>query len=116
MLSTTSIKRFAAALFVGGALAVSPVMMPAASAAPNCPSYPGTITTTTTVTVNPTNPSSGSSFTATATVTNDSTGAPVSGGTVEFKYKNQRDTVAVAGGQASTTFTAGPGRGQIKAT
>ena len=116
MLSTTSIKRFAAALFVGGALAVSPVMMPAASAAPNCPSYPGTITTTTTVTVSPSDPAQGSSFTATATVTNDSTGAPVSGGTVDFKYKNQRATVAVAGGQASTTFTAGPGRGQVKAS
>ena len=116
MLSTTSIKRFAAALFVGGALAVSPVMMPAASAAPNCPAYAGTISTTTTVTVSPTNPAQGSSFTATATVTNDSTGAPVSGGTVEFKYKNQRATVAVTGGEASTTFTAGPGRGQVKAT
>jgi LPXTG-motif cell wall-anchored protein len=117
MLGTTSLKRLAAATLVGGALAVSPVMMPAASAAPSCPAYAGTISTTTTLSVSPSNPAQGSSFTATATVTNDSTGAPVSGGTVDFKYKNQRaNDVAVVGGEASTTFTAGPGRGQVKAS
>ncbi len=116
MLGTKSLKRFAAAALTGGALVLSPVMMPAASAAPNCPTYASTISTTTTLSVNPGNPSSGQSFTATATVTNDATGGPVSGGTVAFKYKNQRATVDVVGGSASTTFTAGPGAGRISAS
>jgi len=117
MLATTSLKRLAAATLAGGALAMTPVLLPAASAAPDC-NYPAAMSSTTTVSVSPSNPTSGRSFTATATVTINGaqSGGPASGGTVAFKYKNQRATVNVVGGSASTTFTAGPGRGQVKAT
>ena len=115
MLSLT-VKRFAAATFVGGALALSPVAMPAANAAPpvGCQGYVGAITTQTDLVISPSNLSVGDTFTATATVTaND---VAVTGGTVTFSYANVTKTDTVEGGEASVTFQARRGRIPVRAT
>ena len=118
MLSNTA-KRIAAATLAGGALAVSPMVMPAAQAAPpaGCPAYAVQSTTTTTLTLSPAGPySRGEGFTATASVTVDGTGAGAQGGTVTFKYRNVTQTETVSGGSASAEFTARPGRSPITAS
>lgn len=117
MLSHTA-KRIAAATLAGGALAVSPMVLPAAQAAPatGCPAYSVQSTTTTTLTLAPAGPYSvGQTFTATADVTVDGTGAPAASGSVTFKYRNVTQTVAISGGSASASFVARPGRSPITA-
>src|SRR5690349_5311772 len=112
MLSQTA-KRIAAAGIAGGVLGIAPVALPAAQAAPpqGCPAYAVASTTTTTLSVSPSGPYTvGQSFTATAEVTVDSTGAPATSGTVAFRYGSSTKSVAVSGGEASATFTAKRGR------
>lgn len=114
-----SIKRITAAGFAGSLLAIAPVALPAADAAPatGCRQYAVQSTTTTTLSVSPAGPYSvGQSFTATATVTVDGTGQPAQGGEVAFKYGAVSKTVAVSGGSASASFTAKRGRTPISAT
>jgi LPXTG-motif cell wall-anchored protein len=113
---TQTIKRVTAATFVGALLTVSPLAISAATAAPpaNC-GYSVQATTTTTVSISPTNPAVGSTFTATASVTNDATGTPVTSGTVTFRYHGVAKTSAVSGGQASATFTAARGNSPVNA-
>ena len=116
---TQSIKRITAAGFAGSLLAIAPVALPAADAAPatGCRQYAVQSTTTTTLSVSPAGPYSvGQSFTATATVTVDGTGQPAQGGNVVFKYGSASKTVAVSGGSASAPFTAKRGRTPISAT
>jgi LPXTG-motif cell wall-anchored protein len=116
---TQSIKRITAAGFAGSLLAIAPVALPAADAAPatGCRQYAVQSTTTTTLSVSPAGPHSvGQSFTATATVTVDGTGQPAQGGEVVFKYGTASKTVAVSGGSASAPFTAKRGRTPISAT
>ncbi len=116
---SSSAKRIAAATIAGGVLAVSPMVMSAAQAAPasGCPAYAVQSTTTTTLSFSPAGPYSvGQSFTATATVTVDGTGAPAGSGTVTFKYRSSTKTVALSGGQASAGFTAQKGRSPVIAT
>jgi len=114
-----SIKRITAAGFAGSLLAIAPVALPAADAAPvsGCKQYAVASTTTTTLSLSPQGPYSvGQSFTATATVTVDGTGQPAQGGEVDFKYASTSKTVAVSGGTASASFTAKKGRTPISAT
>ena len=114
-----SIKRITAAGFAGSLLAIAPVALPAADAAPatGCRQYAVQLTTTTTLSVSPEGPYSvGQAFTATATVTVDGTGQPAQGGEVVFKYGTASKTVAVSGGSASASFTAKRGRTPISAT
>jgi LPXTG-motif cell wall-anchored protein len=116
---TQSIKRITAAGFAGSLLAIAPVALPAADAAPatGCRQYAVQSTTTTTLSVSPEGPYSvGQSFTATATVTVDGTGQPAQGGEVVFKYGSVTKTVPVSGGSASAAFTAKRGRTPISAT
>ncbi len=116
---TQSIKRITAAGFAGSLLAIAPVALPAADAAPatGCRQYAVQSTTTTTLSVSPEGPYSvGQSFTATATVTVDGTGQPAQGGEVVFKYGSVTKTVPVSGGSASASFTAKRGRTPISAT
>jgi len=116
---TQSIKRITAAGFAGSLLAIAPVALPAADAAPatGCRQYAVQSTTTTTLSVSPEGPYNvGQSFTATATVTVDGTGAPAQGGDVTFKYGSVSKTVAVSGGSASASFTAKRGRTPISAS
>ena len=116
---TQSIKRITAAGFAGSLLAIAPVALPAADAAPatGCRQYAVQSTTTTTLSVSPAGPYSvGQAFTATATVTVDGTGTPAQGGSVVFKYASVTKTVAVSGGQASASFTAKHGHTPISAT
>ena len=116
---TQSIKRITAAGFAGSLLAIAPVALPAADAAPatGCRQYAVQSTTTTTLSVSPAGPYSvGQAFTATATVTVDGTGQPAQGGEVAFKYGSASKTVAVSGGSASAPFTAKRGRTPISAT
>lgn len=118
MLSHTA-KRIAAATLAGGVLAVSPMVIPAAQAAPatGCPAYSVQSTTTTTLTLSPAGPYAvGQTFTATADVTVDGTGAPAASGSVTFKYRNVIQTVAISGGSASADFIARPGRSPISAS
>ena len=106
---TQSIKRITVAGFAGSLVAIAPVALPAADAAPatGCRQYAVQSTTTTTLSVSPQGPYSvGQSFTATATVTVDGTGQPAQGGEVVFSYGSTSKTVAVAGGSASASFTA----------
>ena len=115
---TQSIKRITAAGFAGSLLAIAPVALPAADAAPatGCRQYAVQSTTTTTLSVSPKGPYSvGQSFTATATVTVDGTGQPAQGGEVVFKYGSVTKTVPVSGGSASASFTAKRGRTPISA-
>ena len=114
-----SIKRITAAGFAGSLLAIAPVALPAADAAPvqGCKQYAVSSTTTTTLSLSPEGPYAvGQSFTATATVTVDGTGLPAQGGEVVFKYGSTSKTVAVSGGTASASFTAKKGRTPISAT
>lgn len=116
---TQSIKRITAAGFAGSLLAIAPVALPAADAAPatGCRQYAVQSTTTTTLSVSPAGPYNvGQSFTATATVTIDGTGQPAQGGEVVFKYGSASKTQTVAGGSASASFTAKRGRTPISAT
>ena len=116
---TQSIKRITAAGFAGSLLAIAPVALPAADAAPatGCRQYAVQSTTTTTLSVSPAGPYSvGQAFTATATVTVDGTGQPAQGGEVVFKYGSVTKTVPVSGGSASAAFTAKRGRTPISAT
>jgi LPXTG-motif cell wall-anchored protein len=116
---TQSIKRITVAGFAGSLLAIAPVVLPAADAAPatGCRQYAVQSTTSTTLSVSPQGPYSvGQSFTATATVTVDGTGQPAQGGEVVFSYGSTSKTVAVAGGSASASFTAKRGRTPISAT
>jgi LPXTG-motif cell wall-anchored protein len=118
MLSHTA-KRIAAASLAGGVLAITPMAMPAAQAAPpaGCRAYAVQSTTTTDLSVSPAGPYSvGETFTATATVTVDGTGQAPDGGSVLFRYGSVTKTVAVAGGEASADFTAKRGRTAISAT
>ena len=118
MFSTTA-KRIVAATFVGGIVALSPVVAPAANAAPvaaaKCPSYSASVTTTTTLTLSPSTAARGETFTATAEVTASPAGAPVPTGTVVFKYKGTTKTATLSGGTASVTYTS-RGPGAVKAT
>jgi phage terminase large subunit-like protein len=112
-----TIKRLAAATFVGGALTLAPIAMPAANAAPaDCPNYAVTMTTQTSVSVSPSNLNPGQTFTATATVTTAG-GVPVTGGSVEFQYRGieKTDSTVGAGGTFSVTFTARKGRSPVVA-
>ena len=116
---TQSIKRITAAGFAGSLLAIAPVALPAADAAPvsGCKQYAVASTTTTTLRLSPESPYAvGQSITATATVTVDGTGQPAQGGEVVFKYGSTSKTVAVSGGTASASFTAKKGRTAISAT
>lgn len=116
MFSTTA-KRIVAATFVGGIVALSPIVAPAANAAPpqGCEEYQGAITTRTTVTISPSRGlEAGDSFTATANVT--ASGVPVSGGTVTFTYAGDSQSDTVVGGSASAGFTAVEGRSNVVAT
>jgi LPXTG-motif cell wall-anchored protein len=116
---TQSIKRITAAGFAGSLLAIAPVALPAADAAPatGCRQYAVQSTTTTTLSVSPAGPYNvGQSFTATATVTIDGTSQPAQGGEVVFKYGTASKTQTVDGGSASASFTAKRGRTQITAT
>ena len=116
---TQSIKRITAAGFAGSLLAIAPVALPAADAAPatGCKQYAVASTTTTTLSLSPEGPYSvGEAFTATATVTVDGTGQPAQGGEVVFRYGSTSKTVAVSGGTASASFTAKKGRTAISAT
>jgi LPXTG-motif cell wall-anchored protein len=98
-------KRLAAAIAAGGVVALAPVAMPAANAAPaECPTYTVTSTTTTSLSISPANPGVGDAFTATATVL--AGGVPAEGGTVNFSYAGQTASDTVSGGTASATFTA----------
>ena len=116
---TQSIKRITAAGFAGSLLAIAPVALPAADAAPvqGCKQYAVSSTTTTSLSLSPQGPYVvGQSFTATATVTVDGTGQPAQSGEVVFKYGSTSKTVAVSGGSASASFTAKKGRTPISAT
>ena len=116
---TQSIKRITAAGFAGSLLAIAPVALPAADAAPatGCRQYAVQSTTTTTLSVSPEGPYSvGQAFTATATVTVDGTGQPAQGGEVVFKYGSVTKTVPVSGGSASASFTAKRGNTPISAS
>jgi LPXTG-motif cell wall-anchored protein len=112
-------QRIAAATIAGGVLAVSPMVLPAAQAAPatGCPAYAVQSTTTTTLTLSPAGPYAvGDAITATADVTVDGTGAPATNGSVTFRYGGTTKTVALSGGSASFDFTAKRGRIPISAT
>jgi LPXTG-motif cell wall-anchored protein len=116
---TQTIKRITAAGFAGSLLAIAPVALPAADAAPvaGCKQYAVASTTTTSLSLSPQGPYAvGQSFTATATVTVDGTGQPAQSGNVAFKYGSTSKTVAVSGGTASARFTAKKGRTPISAT
>ncbi len=116
---TQTIKRITAAGFAGSLLAIAPVALPAADAAPasGCKQYAVASTTSTTLSLSPQGPYAvGQSFTATATVTVDGTGQPAQGGEVVFRYGSTSKTVAVSGGTASASFTAKKGRTPISAT
>ena len=118
MLAHTA-KRITVAGFAGSLLAIAPVALPAADAAPatGCKQYAVASTTTTSLSLSPQGPYSvGQSFTATATVTVDGTGAPAQGGTVVFQYRSVKKSVAVSGGTASASFTALRGSTPISAT
>jgi LPXTG-motif cell wall-anchored protein len=118
MNNPSHLKRLAAAVAAGGVVALAPVAMPAANAAPPvaCPEYQGFVTTTTTLSVSPANPGAGDAFTVTATVRAD--GVPANGGTVDFSYADgaQTDSDVVVAGVASTTFTAVPGTSTVTGT
>jgi LPXTG-motif cell wall-anchored protein len=105
-----TIKRLAAATFVGGALTLAPIALPAANAAPpvDCRDYQGFVTTQTSVSLSPSSPDRGDLFTATATVTmtDEEGSAPATGGTVTFKYAGATKTDPVVAGEASVNFTA----------
>jgi LPXTG-motif cell wall-anchored protein len=110
-----TVKRFATAIAAGGVLAIAPVAIPAASAAPaDCPNYTVTATTTTSLSISPANPTVGDAFTATASVLT-SGGVPVDGGTVDFSYAGQTASDAVQNGTATATFTAEQGRFTLSA-
>lgn len=116
---TQSIKRITAAGFAGSLLAIAPVALPAADAAPatGCRQYAVQSTTTTTLSVSPQGPYSvGQAFTATASVTVDGTDQPAQGGEVVFKYGSVTKTVPVSGGSASASFTAKRGSTPISAS
>jgi LPXTG-motif cell wall-anchored protein len=116
---THTAKRITVAGFAGSLLAIAPVALPAADAAPatGCRQYAVASTTTTTLSLSPQGPYGiGQGFTATATVKVDATGTAPSSGDVTFKYGSSSKTVAVSGGTASATFTAKNGRTQISAT
>ena len=118
MLAHTA-KRITVAGFAGSLLAIAPVALPAADAAPatGCKQYAVASTTSTSLSLSPQGPYSvGQSFTATATVTVDGTGAPAQGGTVVFQYRSVKKSVAVSGGTASASFTALRGSTPISAT
>lgn len=120
MLKNTA-KRIAAATLVGGALAVSPMVLPTAQAAPvaNCAVYTSNVTTTTTVTLATGSLVPRTGFTVRATVTIDGapSGAPALGGTVTFRYRDQTQIVDVVNGVAtSTEFIARRGGGQVIAS
>lgn len=116
---TQTAKRITVAGFAGSLLAIAPVALPAADAAPatGCRQYAVASTTTTTLSLSPQGPYGiGQGFTATATVTVDATGTAPSSGDVTFQYGSSTKTVAVSGGTASAAFTAKKGRTQISAT
>jgi LPXTG-motif cell wall-anchored protein len=116
---TQTTKRLVAATFAGGVLAVSPMALPAAQAAPavGCPNYSVASTTTTTVTTTPAgNLQPGTTFTATATVTVDANGQAAQGGTVTFRYVGQRKDAAVTGGTASVQYVSKQGRPPVIAS
>jgi LPXTG-motif cell wall-anchored protein len=116
---THTAKRITVAGFAGSLLAIAPVALPAADAAPatGCRQYAVASTTTTTLSLSPEGPYGiGQGFTATATVKVDATGTAPSSGEVTFKYGSSTKTVAVSGGTASAAFTAKKGRTQISAT
>ena len=116
---TQTAKRITVAGFAGSLLAIAPVALPAADAAPatGCRQYAVASTTTTTLSLSPQGPYGiGQGFTATATVQVDATGTAPSSGDVTFKYGSSTKTVALSGGTASASFTAKKGRTQISAT
>ena len=116
MNNPSHIKRLAAAVAAGGVVALAPVAMPAANAAPPvaCPEYQGFVTTSTTLSVSPANPGVGDAFTVTATVRAD--GVPADGGTVDFSYAGQTESDTVEAGQASVEFTAVQGSNTVTGT
>jgi LPXTG-motif cell wall-anchored protein len=118
MFSTTA-KRVVAATFVGGIVALSPVVAPAANAAPvGCADYIGALTTTTTLTIAPSSGLAvGDTFTATANVT-IAGGAPAFPGTVTFTYNNvSKDAPVLPSGDTETvSFQAVQGTNPVTAT
>jgi LPXTG-motif cell wall-anchored protein len=108
-------KRLAAAAAAGGVVALAPVAMPAANAAPPgaCQDYQSFVTTTTTLSISPANPDAGDAFTATASVTAD--GEAAQEGSVDFTYAGQTGSDEVDAGQASVTFTAVDGSNPLTA-
>ena len=113
MTDRQTVKRLATAIAAGGVLAIAPVAIPAASAAPaDCPTYPSAGATTTSLSVSPANPGVGDAFTATASVLQSgatSSSEPVNGGIVTFTYAGHTERDAVRDGTASATFTAEKG-------
>jgi LPXTG-motif cell wall-anchored protein len=107
--------RRTAAMFAACGLVVagSAVLAPAATAGgPDC-EYTAVLESSTSISASPTRPTVGDSFTVTANVNVGP--APATGGTVNFSYAGQGDTVGVVGGSASTTFTAVRGRNSVVA-
>lgn len=70
----------------------------------NCPTYTVSAETTTSLSASPSRPGVGDTFTATATV--DIDGIPATGGTVQFSYAGQNESVTVVAGRATASFTA----------
>jgi len=109
-----TVKRLATAMAAGGVLAIAPVAIPAASAAPaDCVNYPVPTPTTILLSVSPANPGVGDPFTTTVSVL--TAGEPVDGGNVIFTYAGQTRTVPVNAGTASATFIAEEGRFALSA-
>jgi hypothetical protein len=105
---TLLLKRLAAASLAGGALAVSPIMLPAASAVDGqppaeCADYESPATSSTTVSIEPSEPEAGDTFTATAEVL--VAGAPAQSGTVTFTFNGNAKDVDVVDGIAQAEFT-----------
>jgi len=101
-----TVKRLATAIAAGGVLAIAPVAIPAATAAPaDCPGYQVSQTATILLSVSPANPGVGDPFTTTVSVLTG--GVPVPGGKVIFNYGTQpAQTKPVRAGTASATFIA----------
>src|SRR4051812_42540627 len=109
-----TVKRLATAIAAGGVLAIAPVAIPAATAAPaDCADYPVSQTATILLSVSPANPGVGDPFTTTVSVLTG--GVPVPGGNVIFTYAGQTRTVPVNPGTAPATFVAEDGRFALSA-
>jgi hypothetical protein len=116
---TMLLKRLAAASLAGGALAVSPIMLPAASAVDGqppaeCADYESPATSSTTLTLDPSQPEAGDDFTAIADVL--VAGVEATQGTVTFTFNGEAVDVPVEAGRAETVFTVPTSGGQFNVT